>query len=164
LAPTLCELREHWPRWIFASVSKYFSEIATSSDLHFFIEGTHRQTKDYQKFIEFRMDGPSITELSKNYFQIDVEINMLWSFNQDQENFHESQRITGILLNAMTDICVYRYGDDSVDNSELLGTLSLRQDKKNPIRVNNFGQVRTDVKLMQGTVEGTFRMILTCLN
>ena len=161
-APTLCELREHWPRWIFASVSKYFSEIAASSDLHYFIEGTHRITKEHKKFIEFRMDGPNITEVSKNYFQIDVEINMLWSFNQDHENFHESQRITGILLAAMTDICIYRYGDEFVDNDELLGTLSLRQDKKNPIRVNNFGQIRPDVKLMQGTVEGTFRMTLTC--
>ena len=161
-APTICELKQHWPRWIFASVSKYFSGIAQTEGLFYFIEGTHRTTKEHEKYIEFRMDGPNVTELSKNYFQIDVEINMLWSFNQDQENFHESQRITGILLNAMTDICVYRYGDDFVDNSELLGTLSLQQNKKNPIRVNNFGQIRSDVKLMQGTVEGSFRMTLTC--
>ena len=108
------------------------------------------------------MDGPNITEISKNYFQVDIEINMLWSFIQDYENFHEPQRITGILMAAMTNICIYRYGNSVADNDELLGTLSLLQDKKNPIRVNNFGQVRPDVKLMQGTVEGTFRMVLSC--
>ena len=161
-APTLCELRQHWPRWIFASTSKYFKDIADDNNLHFFIEGTHRFTQENQEYLEFRMDGPSVREVSKNYFLIDVEINILWSFNQDNSSFHRPAEITGILMEAMDDICVYRYGDDFVDNDKLLGTLTLRQDKKTPIRVNNFGQIRTDVKMMQGTVEGTFRMTLTC--
>ncbi len=162
IEPTVCELKQHWPRWIFASTTKYFEEIAVANDLHFFIEGTHRFTPEHQEYLEFRMDGPSVTEVSKNYFLIDVEINILWSFNQDNTSFHRASEITGILMEAMEDICVYRYGDGEHDNQKLLGTLTLRQDKKTPIRVNNFGQVRTDVKLMQGTVEGTFRMTLTC--
>ncbi len=162
IEPTLCELRQHWPRWIFASTSKYFKDIADTNGLHFFIEGTHRFTPENQEYLEFRMDGPSVREVSKNYFLIDVEINILWSFNQDNESFHRTTEITGILMEAMTDICIYRYGDDEYDNGKLLGTLSILQDKKTPIRVNNFGQIRTDVKMMQGTVEGTFRMTLTC--
>ena len=158
----LCQTKIHWPRWIFASASKYFEQIAQENNLHFFIEGTERFTSDYQKYIEFRLDGPNMVELSKDYYRLEVEINLLWSFNQDQEDFHETERIKGILIEAMTDICIYKYGNGASDDNSLLGVLSLKQDNRNLIRVNNFGQIRQDVKLMQGTVEGTYLMELSC--
>lgn len=145
-----------WARWIFASTSKYFQEIADAYPIHFFIESTERQTNEESKWIEFRIDGPQITELSHNYFRLDVEINILWSINLDDTDFHEPYRIAGALAEAMTDICIYKYGDDE----SLLGTLTLRQDANNPVRCNSFGQVRPDTQLIQGTVEGSYSMFL----
>ena len=159
-AAQACKL--NLPRWIFASASKFFNTIASNNNLHFYIEGTTRQTEEQQKSIEFRMDGPSFTEPSKDVFIIDAEINMLWSFNQDDEDFHEVERIKGVLIDAMRDICIYRFGDGAYDDDSLVGTLKLVQDKKPAVRVNNFGQVRADVRLLQGTVAGSYRMIHSC--
>ncbi len=154
--------RQNLSRWIYASTGKYFNAIAEANSLHFFVEGTNRETAEHQKYIEFRLDGPSITELSKNYYRLDVEINILWSFNQDDEDFHETERLKGILMDAMQNICIYRFGDGPNDDDSLVGTLQLRQDSKTSTRVNNFGQVRKDVRLMQGIVEGSYSMYHTC--
>lgn len=150
------------PRWIFASVTKHFNLVAVNNGLHFYIEGTHRETKDEEKYIEFRMDGPHLTQLNNKQYRFDIEINILWSFLQDHEDFHETERIKGILLRAMSNICVYKYGDGPFDDDSYLEILQLQQDGKTPTRVNNFGQVRSDVKLMQGTVEGSYKMSLHC--
>ncbi len=159
-APQTC--RQNLPRWIFASASKYFSSVATNNGLHYFVEGTTRKTKEHQKYIEFRLDGPHFTQLSKNYYRIDVEINILWSFNQDDEDFHEPERLKGILIDAMQDICIYKYGDGPYDDDSFVDTLQLKQDNRTSTRANNFGQVRKDVRLMQGTVEGTYSMLYSC--
>ncbi len=147
----------NWPRWIYASTSKYFQAVADAYPVHMFLESVERDTKNESKWIEFRMDGPQTREISKGYFRLDVEINILWSVHLDSADFHDQQRILGMLIEAMTDICIYRYGDDG----SLLGTLILQQDPNNPIRGNNFGQVRPDTQLVQGSVEGTYRMYLS---
>ncbi|KKN19231.1 hypothetical protein LCGC14_0947760 [marine sediment metagenome] len=151
----------NWPRWIYASTSKYFQEIADAYPILMYIEGVERDTKNESKWLEFRMDGPQTREISKNYFRLDVEINILWSVHLDSTDFHEQQRISGMLIEAMTDICVYKYGNGVVDDDSLLGTLILQQDPNNPVRDNNFGQVRSDTQLVQGSVEGTYRMYLS---
>jgi len=152
---TVTDKIREYPYWIIASANKHFSEIATANNIHFYLEGTHRFTDDEQKFIEFRVDGPSVTEVSKDYYRFDVKINILWSFKPDDIDFHEPERVQGTLLRAMRDICVYRYGDDGA----FVGTLQLQQNKKTPVRTSNFGQIRPDVRLMQGTVEGTYSML-----
>ena len=42
------------------------------------------------------------------------------------------------------------------------GTLQLKQDQKTATRVSNFGQVKKDVRLIQGIVEGSFNMYHSC--
>jgi len=151
----------NWPRWIYASVSKHFQAIADAYPIHMYIESVERDTKNESKWLEFRLDGPQTREISKGYFRLDVEINILWSVHLDSADFHEQQRILGMLIEAMTDICIYKYGKGIDDDDSLLGTLILQQDPNNPIRGNNFGQVRPDTQLVQGSVEGTYRMYLT---
>ena len=146
----------NWPRWLYASTSKYFQAIADAYPIHMYLESVERNTKEESKWLEFRMDGPQTREISKGYFRLDVEINILWSVHLDSTDFHEQQRILGALIEAMTDICIHKYGDDD----SLLGTLILQQDPNNPIRGNNFGQVRPDTQLVQGSVEGAYRMYL----
>jgi hypothetical protein len=123
-----------------------------------FIEGTKRFTDEDEKYIEVRVDDPDFQEVSKNYFRIDVHVNILWSFNQDNEDFHEPQRMVGVFAYAMNDICIYRYGNGIVDDSSLVGTLQLKQGPT----ANTLGQVRSDARLMQGTIDGTYRMYIDC--
>ncbi len=146
----------NWPRWIFASASKHFQDAAGAYPIHMFIEGVDRLTHEETKWIEFRMTGPQTTQLNKNYFRLDVEINILWSVDIDATDFHEPYRVSGMLVAAMSDICIYKYDDGDA----LLGTLQLTQDKNNSVRANNFGQIRSDTKIVQGTVEGLYRMYL----
>ncbi len=151
----------NWPRWLYASTSKYFQTVADAYPISMYLESVERDTKNESKWIEFRMDGPQTREISKGYFRLDVEINILWSVHLDSTDFHEQQRILGALIEAMTDICIHKYGEGVGDDDSLLGTLILQQDPNNPIRGNNFGQVRPDTQLVQGSVEGTYRMYLT---
>ncbi len=151
----------NWPRWIYASTSKHFQAIADAYPIHMYLESAERDTKNESTWLEFRMDGPQTREISKGYFRLDVEINILWSVHLNPADFHEQQRILGMLVEAMTDICIYKYGDGVDDDDSLLDTLMLRQDPNNPIRGNNFGQVRPDTQLVQGSVEGTYRMYLS---
>lgn len=150
----------NWQRWIFASASKYFQGIADAYPVQMHIEGVERTISDEEKWIEFRMDGPAVTEYSRNYYQLDVEINILWSVHMNSQDFHETKKLSGALVEAMTNICIYKYGDGVDDDDSLLGSLVLRQDKYHPIRVNEFGQVRADTHLVQGAVEASYRMIL----
>jgi hypothetical protein len=156
-----CKYIRHWARWILASVSKYFAQHIEKEGYTFLVEGEQRDI-DLEDFIEFRLDGPDLTELNPNYYRLDVDINLLWSHNQGLDNYLEPARIRGLLTRAMRDICIYRYGDGVADDDSLLGILKLKQDRQNSVRVNNFGQVRVDVQLFQGTVEGAFEMHLDC--
>jgi hypothetical protein len=151
----------NWQRWIFASTSKYFQGIADAYPVIMHIEGVERLSSDESKWIEFRIDGPLTTEYSHNFFQLEVVINILWSVHMSSQDFHETQKLSGALVTAMTNICVYKYGDGLEDDSTLLGVLTLRQDKYSPVRANNFGQVRADTHLVQGTVEASYRMFLS---
>jgi len=151
----------NWPRWIFASISKHFQNIADANDLYMHIEGVERSTNKQNKWIELRVDGPNIIELSKNYFRLDIEINILLSIDLDHEDFHKSQKFAGILANAMTDICIYRYGDGVDDDDSFLGILTLKQDAGDVIRINNLGETMVDVQIVHGTIEGSYEMFLS---
>lgn len=150
----------NWARWILASASKHFMQLAAANNLHIFIEGTNRQTDNVPTHFELRIDGPQATELSKGYWQLDAEINLLYKVSLSDDT-HASAKVAGILQSGMTDLCIYRYGDGPADDDTFLGTLSLRQDARNPVRLNNFGQIAPELRISQGTVEGSYRMHLT---
>jgi hypothetical protein len=156
----VCSDRPNLSRWIKASVSEYFKQFAFDNDIHFFAEGTYRYTPEYQQYIEFRMDGPSATELSKGYWKLDAEINILWGYNQD-DDFHGPERLKGLIMEAMDEVCIYRYGDGHCDDQTLVGQLRRVHDKRNATRVSDFGQIRQDVRMMQGTIECTYKMFVT---
>lgn len=155
---TRCVEIRYWSRWLFASVSNYFATIIENTGYTFIIEGN----SNLQKFIEFRMNGPSVVRLNSHYFRLDVEINLLWSFIQGHEDLHQPARIQGILMRSMKDICIYRYGEGPFDDQSLLGILKLKNNRRDTTRNHNFGIVNPDTKLMQGTVEGSYHMHLSC--
>ena len=141
-----------WPRWIFSSASQHFQAVADANSVLMFIENVERQTTKETKHIEFRLDGPSVIELSHNYYKLDIGVNILYSVDMDNENFHEPQRLIGLITEAMTDICIHKYGDGET----FLGTMILKS-----TRTSNFGQVKEDSQIIQGTVDGFYELYLT---
>jgi hypothetical protein len=153
-------MNTNWARWLTISAYKAFQTMADANDLHMFIEGQERETQDHVQYFEVRTDGPHIKKVSSNYFKLDFEINVLFSVHMSKVTMYGPQELAGLLEVAMTDICVYRYGDGSDDDDTLLGVLQLVVDKNNSVRTNQFGKIRSDTDLVQGTVEGTFKMHL----
>ncbi len=141
-------MNENWPRWIYASASKVFQTVANAYPIHLFLEGTKRDTDQKSNFIEFRMNGPRVTEISHGYFRLDLEINILYSISIGPD-FHLPYKIAGKIVETMGDICIYKWGDGDA----LLGTLIL---KRQPVVVSHFGQARADTDTVQGTIEGAY--------
>lgn len=152
---------ENLPRWCFASTSKYITDHSGINVVNF-VEGTDR--KDILKdTVEFRMDGPRLHEQSKGQWQIWIAINMLVSTTMNNQDFHEKHRILGKLVNALRGpIPVFKLGDGPKDNrEELVGCLTVIQDRFNRIQVNHFGQIDQTVRLEQATVEARYFMYLS---
>jgi len=144
-------MNQNWNRWIFASASKVFKAVADAFPVHFFVAGTKRDTDSKSDYIVFRMQGPNFTEVSHNYFRVDVTINILYAVTIASD-FHLPYKIAGMLAETMDEFCVYKYGDDD----SLLGTLRLSR----PVNVNHLGQTDEDTNVVQGMVVGTYVMFL----
>ena len=142
--------KSDWPLYIFSSLTQYFQAVADAYPIHLYIEGTKRRTTDKTKHIELRIDGPTIKEISHNYFKLDVSISVLWSVDMTTTDFHEQFKVQGMILEAMDDICITK-----TDGTHL-GTLILTSEA----RTVPFGQVKDDAEIVQGTVDGDFEMHL----
>lgn len=157
----------HWPRWIFASACKYFKD-AISGSLALIFEGQdmRAQGKDYG---EFRLDGPYLTELSKDYWRCYIEINILVHSTKDSTDWHRIQRSVGTVVAAFADnFQVFRLGSGDDDDDSLLGCMKLISDEglqgargKRRIQVSHFGQIKPSAPLLQASVEGHYEMLLS---
>ena len=158
-------MNANWPRWIHSSLQKHFDGLKGSWFL--FIEGQKRPVTQNEKVLELRIDGPEITELSKNVFRLYVEINILVQAIMNDNDLHRIHKGTGIVIAAFTNgIAIYQYGDatENAENDDsLLGCMQLITDHKGKqaVKVANFGQIHPQQHLIQATVEGHYEMKLT---
>ena len=149
-------LNQHWPRWVFASISKHFSD--NRQGLPLFIEGQQRDTRSLKDFIELRLDGPQFTEISRNYWRIYFEVNILVQSTMDDKNYHRIHQNVGIVAAAFTGIVLYKYGNGSSDDQKAWACANLIQDtaKRQHLDIFHFGQIDKQLQLMQATVEGHY--------
>lgn len=148
----------NWSRWIAASINKHFNDVLSASNLPLYIEGTDRRTDCIQDYAELRYTGPRFTELSRNYWQIDIDLDVLVVSKTNDANIYTPETEVGVVLAAFTeDIAVFTYGDDP---NVQLGCFRLSPDNPGVI-VNNFGYPRDQVRLRQASVEATYRMNLS---
>ncbi len=151
----------NWPRWVFASVSKHFDDNTPGLDM--FIEGQHRDTRKKKDFIELRVDGPQITEISKNYFRIYGEVNVLVTSAMDNTNYHRIHESNGIVAAAFTMIPLFKFGVESVVNDQShFACWNLLQDtgKRHRVDIFNFGQVDVKSEVVQASVEGHYETFI----
>ncbi len=151
---------KNWPRWSFASVSKHFDD--RRETLPLFIEGQHRDTSALSDYLELRMDGPTLREVSKGCWILRIEVNILLTSTFDEEDYHKIHRNAGIVQAAFTAIPVLKYGDGLDDDQSFVGCYKLKQNSstRDFLELNHFGRIGIDVPLVQATVEGHYEMTL----
>lgn len=148
-------MNQNWPRWIFASFSKWFSDLRQGLD--FFVEGEDQKLQESENYFEFRMNGPIMTEISKDYWRLEAVINILVMSKQNATDIHTVHRNVGIAAAAFTKcIPIYKYGDDGSQ----FGVMILTTYEKEQVRITHIGQVGPDVKAMQSMVQGYYCMLL----
>lgn len=153
------------PRWIKASIIDYFvNVIEKQGALHVYIDTTEHVDEDgnfvteLPAWCEVRVNGPITTPITKTSFKHEVTVNFIITTKLDKPNVYAHDVNVGIVYGAFkTSIGVFKLGDESDDQSAV-GCLQLEADRKQAIMVSHFGQLDTDVKATQSTVEAHYFM------
>lgn len=138
----------NWGRWIYANVVNHFVQVSADAQIPIYLDRYDRDTD----WAELRFGGPYISEPSKGFYYIDVNIDILVTcFVADDK--YIIHRLTGIYEAAFTPLCLYKYGDGPDDDHSYFGTLKL---KDSPIHVNNYGLIYPEQKFMRSSIEADF--------
>lgn len=151
------------PRWIFASVSNHFKTIADANNLPLLIEGIEDRTSEKIRLTdhaELRINGPIINEISRNYYKIFVNVNILIQSMMTEQNAYILMQNCGVMLSGMRPFDVFKFGIGPDDDDSYVGCLTLRDELSQPFGVNHFGQLKEDVRLRESIVTGHFKMYL----
>jgi hypothetical protein len=142
----------HWPRWIFASAADYFKQAADGIELPILIEGIDEREAEKMRandHVEFRINGPAVSELSRGYFRLDVDVNLLLTsmMGGQTRNAYDIVQQAGVFLQA--------------DDQSPVGCLTLRSGKRDAIHVIHFGQIGRDDRLRQSAVDARYHLFLS---
>jgi len=159
-------MNENLARWVFASIADYFSTIVTGINLPLLVEGVDERESEKMRgdHAELRVNGPFVRELSKNYWRIWVDINILLTnmMSMSQENAYDIAQWGGTFQEAMLKpIPIYKYGSNPSDDESLIGCLTLRKSKGDSVRLIHFGQISREDRIRQAAVDGRYEMYLS---
>jgi len=158
-------LNSNWTRWINASVAIYIKNITDTLNLPLLFEGIDE--RDYENIqhshAELRIGGPFVKEVSKNYWNIRVDINILLTYfmQADENNVYKLQTYCGKLQEAMNGpIDIYKYGGEVGDDESYVGCLRPIIGKFEANRVLQFGQISRVDRIRQAMIDGRYYMYL----
>jgi hypothetical protein len=153
----------NWNKWLIASAYKHFEAVLEAAGVPYYIEGTSDRPLDNATQIEIRVDGPSAEEHTKNDFTLYIEVNLLVQTAINPGiNIYTHAENQGLCASAITEIPVYKLGNDAGDDASQIGCLKpYMPEPRDRIHSHNYGQIETDVKLQHATVEGHFKIELT---
>ena len=130
----------NWGRWIFASIATYLKQVASENKVPAMVEGFDERTTEFMQAgdrAEIRITGPSVQEVSHNYYEFEVDVNVLLSnrFDAPDKDRYSFTRIAGIFQEALDGpIAVYKYGDDpTTDDQSCIGCLSPLSGRKQAV-------------------------------
>ena len=158
-------INQNWARWIMASASVYFKAATDTIPLPFMVEGINERTEEelHSDHAELRINGPHIIELSKDFYQLHVDFNILLTdkMKETNENAYDLQTWCGVFQSAMDGpVTVYKYGIEVGDDSSFVGCLTPRHGKYDSNKVLHFGQIHKVDRIRQSVVDGKFHMDL----
>jgi len=147
--------------WLHTSIYKHFTqELKTDEGLPFVIEGIDRRVNESaeQDLVELRVDGPIFQNQGKGQYTAELFVNILIKVVMNETDAYRMNSLLGIAVSSLTDLPVREW---TVSGQPMLGCLKLQQsDRNDRVRVNNYGQLDPAVRLLQGVVEGTYRIEL----
>ena len=145
-------MNENYVRWIKSSCLKHFAD-KYSGRIKLQVEGDDKTVSGHADYLEFRLDGPYFKELGAGYTEIYIEINMR------DDDLYRHERNVGIATIPFTKgISVFKYGDGPDDNPlEQLFCLVSALGEREHIVISNFGVIKSDVRMMQSTVESHYK-------
>lgn len=147
---------KNWGRWITASMLKYLDDNKPSGAFVYY-EGQPRKTNGYDAWYEVRIDGPTARELSKDYWRLEIEVNILCSCGVDRDLYHIDRMLgeMGALLSDAPGL--FKLGDGPDDDQSQLGCLTLNmRDSNEGIIPHKFGQIEPKTPLIQATIEAHY--------
>lgn len=151
------------PRWTFASLAAAMTEVADTFPVY--VEGNDERTDAFLEAshrAEARINGPFVQELSKGYFRVWVDVNVLLTSQGTLRDRYELHRIAGLYLHALTEaVEVWNYGSqpgDYDDDPTLLGCLLPRAGRNRSVSVFHFGQTEKTDQVRQSAVDATLEM------
>lgn len=158
-------LNENLARWIFASISMYFKNIADGLNLPLLVEGIDEREPEETRedHAELRISGPFVREVSHGCWRTLTDINILLTdrMMMSQEDAYGIARWGGKFEQAMTErIPVYKYGPDVIDDGSLIGCLTHRKSMRESISLIYFGQISREDRIRQAMVDGRYEMYL----
>jgi hypothetical protein len=135
----------NWARWAFASVATLMKQIAKEANIPALMEGLDERTTQFMESatrVEIRMSGPFTKELSKDYYELGVDINVLFTSRYEANgNQYDIITIVGKFHEALDNpIPLRRYGDQPGDDESLVTCLLPRTGRNDAVRVFHFGQ------------------------
>lgn len=148
----MADFNVNWDRWIAASINQHFKTLANTASVSMFVEGEERRTSDLQEYIEVRHDGLGWEEFTKDEWKGLVQINVL-CVTHNGDDLYAPSRLLGKVGEMFAEcIPVYQYQDGDAQFGELTRITKLD--------VHKFGQIEPDVKLIQTSIESTYRIWL----
>lgn len=150
-------IREHLPRWIYASVAKFVKENANGWPVY--VENIDELRINASKYIELRIDGPYLyPQGSKGEYRAEVEVNIFMAWQRNQANVYEFQTMAGHLSKLLLqDICVYKLGKESVDDKSLFSE-SLKIRTEEGCQYSNLGPAENTQDKFEGVIETHYMM------
>src|SRR5689334_21400004 len=120
-------------RWLTASCAKFINDNRGTYTL--FAEGAPRNTKSLNQWVEFRLDGPYIQQVSHGCYRVDVELNILCNVTNQEVDLYAMARMTGYFQALLLDstIPIYKLAgivSYAADDGSLIGCLQIRDDLK----------------------------------
>jgi hypothetical protein len=150
----------NWSCWITASLAKYFGDNANG--VTFYVEGDTINFDAKIQWVEFRMDGPEIQEITSNYYRLEVIVNLLVSDVINNSDLYSLQRLVGafsVLFKSR--IPIFKYGTGILDDGTLLTCLEMCKAPKDKVDVGYFGKVGPTSDMQQAMIEAHYYTHLT---
>lgn len=139
-----------WIHWIVSSINKHFYSYKGIYPM--FFEGQHRDNNPETLF-ETRYDGPYFTEQSKDFWKIEVDINILIK-SIVKNDLYLNQKMQMQIIPAFTSgLNIYRYNDDD----SLF--ICLRPETRRGGRmydINNYGLIEPNIDIIQSTIRAKY--------
>jgi hypothetical protein len=155
----------NWTRWIRASLGDYLKEVATDLEIPVLIEELDDRTEAFIQspvHVEIRINGPFTREVSKDYYLIQVDANVLVTNRKDVKNGYIHHPVLGMYHNAMDSVIpMFKYGTGVDDDQSQFGCLTGKSGSNEFVRVLSLGQVEKTDQIVQNMVDARYQMELS---